>query len=67
MQASILPLALGIALAFAETAYSTENPYNRVHHRHATNAEAKAHARHLRHEALSRDPNACAKPGAFLP
>ena len=29
----------------------------------ATNAKAKAHARHLRHEGLSRDPNACAKYG----
>lgn len=69
MKMSILPLALGIALAFAGTAYATETPYNQAHHPRATNTAALTKAqlreRHLRHEGLSRNRSDCVKYGCL--
>ena len=78
MNTLILPLALGTVLSGAVVAFATESSYKPVQHHRATNhgglvnfpsgtptasARAKAHARRLRHEGLSRKASDCVKYG----
>lgn len=73
--------ALGIVLGGATAAFATASPGEPVHHHRATNhwtlasfldpssppvsAKERRHARRIRHEGLSRDPNDCIKYGCL--
>jgi hypothetical protein len=65
MKTLIMPLALGAVLASALAAFAAESPAPPVHHHHyssaTASAAAKAHARRLRHEGLSRRASSCVK------
>ena len=76
-----IAVALGIVLGGATAAFATASPSEPVHHHRATNhwtlagfldqpappvsAKARRHARRLRHEGLSRDPDDCIKYGCL--
>ena len=78
MKRLIMPLALGTVLAGAVAAFATESPYKPLHVQRAAyhwsffgypdptpTASARAHARRLRHEGLSRSASDCAKYGCL--